>query len=190
MRLLSAVLALALVTLAASSVRADLACAPAPAAGCRAPFTPHKSSLAFKQTGHTDPDDIYTWRWQAGSATTLADFGDPLATTDYVLCIYDQSERPQPVVGNLAPAATGWKALATGYKRYYRPTRSLRQLVLHAGADGKAKILAHGDSDTIATLLPFVPPVVVQLQSGTGACWETNLATPKRDDERRFDGKD
>jgi hypothetical protein len=185
----AAVLALIVLTLA-PPVRADFACAPAPLVGCRAPFTAHKSSLQFKQTGHTDPDDIYTWRWQAGTATTLADFGDPLATTDYVLCIYDASVRTQPVVGNLAPAATGWKALATGYKRYYRPTRALRQLFLHAGADGKAKILAHGDSDTIEQLLPFVAPVVVQLQSSTGACWETALATPKRDDEHRFDAKD
>jgi hypothetical protein len=187
---LVATLAVLLCSPLARPARAELACAPAPAAGCRQPFTPHRSSLAFKQTGHTDPDDIYTWRWQAGSATTVADFGDPLATTDYVLCIYDQSARPQPVVGNVAPAATGWTALATGYKRYYRPTRSLRQLVLHAGTDGKAKILAHGDSDTVQQLLPFVAPVVVQLQASTGACWETDLPTPKRDDEHRFSGKD
>src|SRR5262245_40763789 len=106
---------------------ADFACTATPQAGCRLPFVPHKSSLSFKQTGHTDPDDIYTWRWRPGSATDLADFGDPLTTTDYALCFYDQSARPQPFIANVAPAATGWRALAKGYKRYYPGTRPLRQ---------------------------------------------------------------
>jgi hypothetical protein len=180
----------ALVSFVDGRAWADFACSATPLVGCRVPFTAHKSSLAFKQTGHTDPDDIYTWRWEAGSATTVADFGDPAGTTDYALCIYDQSARPQPVVDDVAPAATGWKSILNGYKRYYPGTRSLRQLFLHAGVDGKAKILAHGDSNTVAHLLPFAAPVVVQLQASTGTCWETTLATPVRDDASRFGGKD
>jgi hypothetical protein len=169
---------------------AELSCTPAPEAGCRQPFVPHRSSLSFQQTGPTDPDDIYTWRWRSGSATALADYGDPLSTTDYVLCFYDASARPQPVIGNLALAATGWRALPTGYKRYYRPSRPLRQLRLHAGGDGKAAILAHGDSNTVQQLLPFTPPVVVQLQASTGTCWETSFSSPHRDHGSRFDAKD
>lgn len=181
---------LTIATAGTAPARAALTCTTVPQPTCRQPFRAHKSSLAFKQTGNTDPDDIYTWRWQAGSATALADFGAPLTTTDYVLCIYDQSARPQPVVGNLALAGTGWQARQTGYKRYYPPSRPLRQILLHAGADGKAKILAHGDSDTIEQILPFVAPVVVQLQTSTGTCWETTLPSPSRNDGARFEGKD
>jgi hypothetical protein len=170
--------------------RADLTCTPTPQAGCRQPAVPHESSLWFKQTGHTDPDDIYTWRWRGGSATAIADFGDPLTTTDYVLCFYDQSARPQPIIANLAVAATGWRALGTGYKRYDHSSRPLRQLRLHAGPDGKAAILAHGDTDTVQQLLPFTAPLVVQLQTSTGACWATTFTSPRRDDTRRFDAKD
>ncbi len=187
---LRALLVMAGALLIAFPVRAELGCTPTPQAGCRVPFAPHKSSLMFKQTGATDPDDIYTWRWRAGSATALTDFGDPLTTTDYALCIYDQSGRPQPVVADVAPAATGWRGLPTGYKRYYRPTSSFRQGLLHAGVDGKASILVHGDSDTLAQLLPFVTPLVVQLQASTGACWETTFTAPHRNTPSRFDGED
>jgi hypothetical protein len=174
----------------ASPVGAEMRCAAVPKAGCRQPFVPHKSTLLFTQTGRTDPDDIYTWKWQFGSQTALTDFGDPLDTTDYVLCIYDQSVRAQPVVGNVALATTGWNSVRSGFVRNYRPSRALRRLVLHAGRNGKAKIVAHGDSDTVRDILPFVAPVRVQLQAGNGGCWETNLPTPAQNDSGRFKATD
>jgi len=180
----------AVAILLALPAHADFSCTAAPQSGCRLPFVAHKSSLWFKQTGKTDPDDVYTWRWRSGSATMLTDFGDPLGTTDYALCFYDQSGRSQPVVADLAPAATGWRGLPIGYKRFYRPTPTLRLLLLHAGPDGKASILAHGDSDTVAQILPFVAPLVVQLQASTGTCWETTFTSPNRDDASRFGGQD
>lgn len=186
MKLAAAVALLALVV--PSAIHA--ACTTAPREGCRQPVVPHKSPFAFKQTGRTDPDDIYTWIWQAGEGTSVEDFGSPLTTTDYVLCLYDQSDRAQPVVANEALAATGWKAQKAGYSRVYNPSRPLRRLVLHAGGDGKARILAHGDSDTVRQILPFVPPVVVQLQANTGACWETVITDPTKNDAGRFAGKD
>jgi hypothetical protein len=191
MRFLLAFLAvLAVSPFSGSSAAADTRCSAVPQAGCRQPFVPHKSVLAFKQTGATDPDDIYSWRWQSGSATDVADFGDPLGTTDYVLCIYDQSARPQPVVENLALAATGWESVRGGFVRDYRPSRSIRRVSLRAGRDGKAKILVHGDSDTVRDILPFVAPVVVQMQTNGVGCWETSLTTPSRNDASRFQSKD
>jgi hypothetical protein len=62
--------------------------------------------------------------------------------------------------------------------------------LLHAGADGKAKILAHGDSTTVEQILPFIAPVVVQLQNSIGECWETDLPSPTRNDGARFHAKD
>ena len=159
-------------------------------AGCRQPAVPHESSLWFKQTGHTDPDDIYTWRWRGGSATAIADFGDPLTTTDYVLCFYDQSARPQPIIANLAVAATGWRALGTDTSATIaRPARSA-SCASTPGADGKAAILAHGDTDTVQQLLPFTAPLVVQLQTSTGACWATTFTSsaPRRHQPLRREG--
>lgn len=188
--MLSWCVALAIGLPAASPVRAALSCSATPQTSCRQPFVPHKSTLVFAQTRPSDPDDIYTWRWQYGSDTTLGDFGDPLATTDYVLCIYDQSARPQPVVGNAAMAATGWRSIPNGFTRYYPPSRPLRRLLLHEGRDGQAKIIAHGDSNTIRKILPFVAPVLVQMQASNGQCWETSLPNPVRNDSHFFKATD
>lgn len=174
----------------AAATAAGAACTPAPAAGCKQPFAAGKSSLKFVQTGRTDPDDIYTWRWNFGSQTDIGDFGYPMASTGYALCIYDASVRPQPVVGNEAAAGSGWSSVKNGWLFDVRGDKPLRRLVLKAGGDGKAHILAHGDSDTVAQILPFIAPVVVQLQNDDGTCWETTLPTPTQDDEGSFRAKD
>jgi hypothetical protein len=168
----------------------EAACTAAPRTDCRRPAVASKSSLRFKQTGNTDPDDIYSWQWLFGSATALADFGAPEATDDYSLCIYDQSSRPQPVVENHAAAGAGWIAKNDTFLFHMRSNRPLRRLRLKAGLDGQAKILAAGDSDTVRPILPFEAPVVVQLQTSAGHCWETIFATPRRNSVQRFGARD
>lgn len=37
-----------------------------------------------------DRRHLLTWKWSRGEATLKADFGDPLATTNYALCVYDR----------------------------------------------------------------------------------------------------
>lgn len=182
--------AVMLALLGAGVTPARAACSAEPRVGCKQPFVAHKSTLVFTQTGRTDPDDVYTWKWVQGARTDVAEFGDPMTTTGYALCIYDGSARPQPVVGDAVPAVVGWKSVKSGYLRTDVGSRPLRRLVLKAGADGKSRILAHGDSDTVRAILPFVAPVVVQLQTDDGACWETTLTTPKRDDEGLFKSSD
>jgi hypothetical protein len=185
----AAMAAFALVAFSAATAL-GATCSPAPAAGCKLPIKAGKSSLQYKQTGLTDPDDIYTWRWNVGSHTDIADFGYPLATTGYALCIYDSSGRPQPVVGNPAAAGPGWSSVKNGWLYDYRPSRPLRRMVMKAGPDGKAHILVHGDSDTLTQLLPFVAPVVVQLQNDAGTCWATTLTNPTHSDDGSFRAKD
>ena len=66
------VAAIAIVSMAAFARPASAACSPTPRSGCKLPFVPHKSTLTFFQTGGHDPDDIFTWRWVAGSQTSVA----------------------------------------------------------------------------------------------------------------------
>jgi len=178
--------ALAVSLMVVSCGSAEAACAAAPLVGCKAPFTPHHSILSFRQTGRTDPDDIFTWKWRRGSQTTVGDFGDPTTMTDYVLCIYDQSARAQPVVEDAADDPQGWAASYNGFIYRARFPHALLSLRLHAGDDGKATISAHGDSDTVAPLLPFVAPVIIQVQASSGECWETEFATPVRSNADAF----
>jgi hypothetical protein len=106
----AAAVAAAVLLAVTAGAPAGAACGPTPAAGCKQPFTAGRSSLKFVQTGRTDPDDVYTWKWNFGAQTEIADFGFPTASTGYALCIYDASPRPQPMVGNVAGAGPGWSS--------------------------------------------------------------------------------
>lgn len=179
----------AIVTIAISVRPASAACNATPRSGCKVPFVPHQSTLTFRQTIGHDPDDILTWRWLAGSQTTVDDFGDP-PTTDYALCIYDQSPRTQPVIADSADDPRGWAAVRGEFVYLVRGSHPLRTVRLHAGVDGKANVRVHGNVDTGASLLPFVPPVTVQLQASNAQCWETDFAAPARNDALGFRAKD
>ena len=48
-------------------------CPPAPRTGCLAPTLPGKSRIVLKR----DTRPILNWRWNAGAATTLADYDSP-----------------------------------------------------------------------------------------------------------------
>jgi hypothetical protein len=169
---------------------AEAACPAAPRDDCQRPVVDSKAAIRFAQTGKHDPDDIYTWQWLLGSATTIEDFGAPQTTDDYRLCIYDQSSRTQPVVENLAVAGAGWVATSNGFSFHLRGNRPLRRLRLKAGPDGEAKIVVAGDSNTVRQILPFETPVVVQLQTSAGHCWATNFTTPTRNNLHQFRAKD
>ena len=63
-------------------------CTDVPRTGCRGGTVPLKGVLSIKDT---DPDrgDRLAWKWVKGEATSLADFGEPLADDSYTLCLYE-----------------------------------------------------------------------------------------------------
>ena len=68
--------------------------------------------------------DRLQWKWQKGAATTMADFGDPLATTDYGLCVYDgngdaasRAPRSRPAARcNAKSPRPCWRASRSGFR--------------------------------------------------------------------------
>jgi hypothetical protein len=107
------------------------------------------------------------------------DFGDPIATTTYALCVYDQTglrmTAPAPAGGTCAGRAC-WSATSTGAK-YANTTLvpdGLKQVSLKAGAGGQAKIAIAGKGANLpAPTLPLAPPVHVQLRrEDASTCWE------------------
>lgn len=94
------------------------------------------------------------------------------------------------MVADVADDPNGWAAVRGGFVYLVRGSHPLRTLRLHAGVDGKANVGAHGNVDTVAPLLPFVPPVIVQVQASNGQCWETDFAAPARSNTRSFKAKD
>jgi len=88
-------------------IEIGLGCPATPLSGCKQPFVPGKSSLQLSNKPPPNTKDALKWKWLAGNRTTVADFGDPRATTSYQLCLYDQSglriEVTSPAGGTAVP---------------------------------------------------------------------------------------
>jgi cysteine-rich repeat protein len=163
--------------------QAEFVCPPTPDIGCRAPVLSGKAS--FQVTDKSpDSKDRLQWKWLKGAATTVAEFGAPLTTTDYVLCIYDNGAflgKTRIPAGGDCLGKPCWKAKSTGfqYKDKGLDPDGISQLDLKAGVDGKAKIQIKGSRDNLPTLTPaFTLPMRVQLRNSSGTCWEATYSAP------------
>jgi len=156
-----------------------LGCVAAPRTDCRASLAPTKSKLDVRD-GEPSLRDSLGWTWSKGAATTRTELGDPTASSDVALCVFD------PVVGVLLQArvpAGGlcggkpcWRADAKGF-RYTDAAGSaggITKLQLVAGTAGKAKALVRGKGAELdVPSPPYALPVRVQLQVEGGACFES-----------------
>ena len=165
-------------------------CAPAPVVGCKAP-APSRGLLSLSKNATDPTKSKMTWKWNRGQATSLiTDLGSPTTTTDYRLCVYDDTGS---LIMNLSVPAGGtcsgkpcWKATRSGfkYKDKLGTSNGVTALNLQSGVDGKAKILAKGKGTSLS--VPTLPldqttPVHVQLiNSTTPACWDASYSTPAK----------
>ena len=149
-----------------------------------------RSTLQLKDVT-ADQKDQATWRYVKGGATLPNDFGNPAATTGYRLCIYGQSGGngyDQALLGLEIPAGLGWVPTSSGYK-FKSKTGDVRRAVLRAGIDGKTKLLVKAKGSTLA--LPPLPvdlanPILVQLHSADGPCWEATYGQASTNTTTRF----
>jgi hypothetical protein len=156
-------------------------CATGPQAGCRRPVRSGRAALMLRDRT-PDRSDKLIWKWTAGAATSKADFGSPLTSTSYTLCVYDANGKTIGSAG--APAAncrgrSCWRDTGNGFG--YRSRGGSVRLTLHAGGDGAAAIIARGrgvglDIDP----LPASQPLTVQMKNGSGVCWEALYSAPAR----------
>jgi cysteine-rich repeat protein len=183
-----------------SGCRIESACAPLPQAGCRQSTLPLKSSILVKNKT-PDTGDQIAWKWGKGAATTTADFGSPLTTTGYALCVYDATGGVSALVlGRSAPAGGTcgtkpcWKQLSTGFKYTDKATTpdGIQQVMLKAGVAGKASVQVKGKGGLLGPpILPLTkdPRVTVQLQSSAGQCWEGIYSVATKNDGAQFKAK-
>lgn len=169
-------------------------CAGQPLTGCRAP-TKSAASLFQLKVNAAARRNTLTWKWNKGAATSLADFGDPLTSTTYGLCVYDESDGNPILLMDVATSpGSGWAQTATGFKYTNKaPTGNQpRQIVLQAGAEGKAKISVSGKGDGLPIPeLPLeqAPKVIVQLQNSAGMCWEAEYSAAIKSSSAQFKAK-
>lgn len=166
---------------------------PAMPATCRAPGN------AKLQITDRSPDekDQLQWQWSKGEATTVADFGDPVASDLYALCLYDDTGLQATLEippGGLCRGRPCWQPKSHGftYRNKDATAFGITQLTLKAGATGKASLQLKGKGDLLP--LPPLPSLTgtidVQVRNhGNGNCWGATFVPPfdKRTDEQLKD---
>jgi len=149
---------------------------------------PGKGILLVRR-GTKSERNLLVWKWMSGPPTSKADFGDPLATDDYTLCLYDGAAGP---VAELTAPAGGtcvsrpcWNSIAPGYR--YRdgartPDGLLKVLLREDPVGGRAKIIVKGKGELLRLPLvsTYASPVTFQLRRKTGGCWQTIHTAPFR----------
>jgi hypothetical protein len=172
-------------------------CAEGPRTGCTVPTTPFKAKLQLKDRTN-DASDLLNWKWLRGGVTQTSDFGDPVTTDDFALCIFNGSnlllQADAPASGTCGTKPC-WKPISIkgfNYKDKDRSPDGLDKVLLKAGLAGKAKALVKGKGGNLPDLpLPLPLPAVVQLQSENGKCWESTFyaAGQQANDSTQFKGK-
>jgi hypothetical protein len=152
------------------------------------------------------------WRWSEGaSAMTQSDFGNPLTTTTYTLCLYDEAGGSAVFkTGATIPAAGTcgtkpcWRAQSTTGWTYRDPAASkdgIKTITLKGGTAGKPLIKITGAGANLlqpsafsgSELFDEDPAVIVQLLRGDAeTCWSStfNVSGTKRNDASEFKAVD
>jgi hypothetical protein len=195
LRLRSLVVAatVALATALPAAVHAGTpSCTAAPLDGCRASRVPAQTRIWLRDNAVSHRDTL-VWKWQRGSASTIADFGDPVHAHGYATCIYDAAGslifHASVPSGGPCRARPCWRAVGAGF--HYRSGAALpdglTKMLLIAGPDGKASVIVKGRGPNLhLPALPLVAPVTVQVQEESGPCW---AATYEPEGVRLNDGE-
>jgi hypothetical protein len=159
-------------------------CSLTPRAGCSVP-------AGFKRRLRISAKkDVITWRWRSNGNIPLADFGDPLTTSAYSLCLYSGAV-PTFLTELHAPAdgACGnggkpcWKARSNKGFRYRDPLKAnhgIARIALRTKPEALADLVfrARGPNVPVPPL-PLTEPVLAQLVRSDGPqCWESSYSAP------------
>lgn len=179
----------------AQATNATEVCDPAPRTGCS-----QSTQVGFKVRAVPDEPALsrLDWRWYAGEATGVEDYGDPTAATDYALCVYDgdataQTESAAPAPGThslvlelVAPAGAGWKAGKKGSGYSYSSAGEpdgLRAATLLTGPEGGSTLTLSGRGAALGIdALDGVDRerVISQVQHSDGGCFGAAVSVELR----------
>ena len=132
-------------------------------------------------------------------------FGDPLATTEYALCVYDTTAATPVLVDRIAlPASPGnpWADKSPKgwlFKRILGVVEGITKSLLKPGDPGKssAQIQGKGDFTTLpgpvsgTEYFDLDPTLTVNLVNNEGVCWTTEFsaADAKKNEPDLFKAK-
>jgi len=167
-----------------ASCRLD--CPSAPSALCSVPTRARAAKLRVTDAVVATRDSL-KWKLTRAPGTTLETLGNPLASTSYMLCIYDRTATtPNNVLAARIPSAADcgvpgcWTAGRNRYRyKVTTPGRMDVRLQTKTGAIGAVSVTTRGVAAFMPSL-PFVqdPSLTVQMHSSTGACWGASYSAP------------
>ncbi len=178
----------------------------APATACHQVTLPRKSSISISNPDLSSKARL-SWKWARGEATPLEALGNPVKTTDYAFCLYDESGLTPDLVARLRIPAGGtcgatdcWTprgrpAGISGfrYRDIFRLSDGVDKFDIKPGALNKPKITLKGRGFhlPLAGSLPLGEPVSVraQIRNGVGECWEASYSEAQTNDSDRFRAK-
>jgi hypothetical protein len=114
---------------AADTIDATFRCPRQPVGGCRSAGA---SRVRLDQRPRSGGGRV-KWEWRQGQATSAGEFGDPVHTAEYALCVY-AGTGAGTVAELMIPAGSQWAPSRGGYT-YTDPARA---------ADGVAKVVLKG----------------------------------------------
>jgi hypothetical protein len=147
-------------------------CPALPRLDCRRPA---QSVLALQTAAGATPSLL--GRWSRGDATTTGEFGDPTTTTGYALCAYESSHSNLVLAASIPADASRWRSTGSRGYRFRDASGAgsgIRDLVLQAGADGRANVTVRGRGASLPAL-PLEPDLPLRIQlvnDASDACWE------------------
>jgi len=160
-------------------------CPLTPQAGCQTP-------VGFKKRLRINTKRVLlSWRWRTQGNIPIADFGDPVNTTNYSFCIYGGAsptlltELKAPADGSCGPKPC-WKARGPGgskgfrYKDKDRTPSGITRLVLRTSTAPLADIVLRARGGNIPfPMMPLTQPVIGQLIKDDGPeCWQSVYSAP------------
>jgi len=170
-------------------------CTLRPRHGCIAPAISGGAPLSMERHWYEPARARLSWEWREGFLDKDA-FGDPLERDSFALCLYRLDSVPGGK-GELAVSAGGfcdgracWTETAAGFT-YDGPggtPSGVSTMRLETDADGNAAIAVTGEGANLRLLpLPIYRfPLLAQLHSSHGPCWEATYSSAQRDDGVHF----
>jgi hypothetical protein len=151
-------------------------CIAGPMPGCR---TAEKNTLVLKNNAN-DAGDSFVWKWTKGQSTTQGEFGLPITSTNYAVCVYPSSSTPLTAL-TVPAGAAHWSQSGTSKYKYSDSaalSTGVKTVIVSWSDEDKTKIIVKGKGGNLPdpTLGGLPAPMVVQLQqSDSSICFESTF---------------
>jgi cysteine-rich repeat protein len=129
--------------------------------------------------------DALRWTWSRGDAFAATEFGDPTASTDYLLCVFLEDGGVYETLSSAGiPSGATWRPSAGGFRHRSRDDVATRVVLRTTGGDkgNRVNVVARGAGLGFPDSFGSYDRVQVQLHADNGNCWAGGLT---RSDVRR-----